>query len=127
DLQWHAAGVAVGTLAAPLLQQVLTHLIAREGPLLVFHARDFRVLERLHVKAHQLRADGRDGCEAAKALDPRQGGVHAVLQGRREPPWLAGTIQKARCTVPKIAAPAATHAAPAATHAAPAATHAAPG
>ena len=80
DLQRHVFGIAVGALAMPFLQQVLAQLVAEQGALLVFHARDFRVLQRLHVKAHQFAAERGDGRPALDALHPGHAGIDPVLQ-----------------------------------------------
>ncbi len=95
NLQREILGAAVGALALPFLQQVLAQLVAKQRALLVLDAIDFRVLQRLRVKAHELRADGAHRCPALQALDPGHGRVHAVLKRRRQPArFFVSTIEK---------------------------------
>ena len=110
NLQRHVLGIAVRALAAPFLQQVLAQLVAEQGALLVLHSRDFRVLQGLHIKAHQLAAERANRRPTLDAPHPGHAGIDPVLQRGRQPARLfVAAIKKTRGAVAQLASAAAAH------------------
>src|SRR5919197_874298 len=85
DVERDVSCPAVGTAALPLLQQVFTHFVTGQRPLLVLHAADAGLLHRLCVEAHMLDGESRHGRQPPIASDPRSGAIHPRLERRRQP------------------------------------------
>ena len=112
DLQRHVRGAAIGALPSPLLEQVFPDLVAGEGPLLAFRARDLRVFQRLGVEPDDLARDGGHGRAPAQPLRPRGHVVDPRLQRGRELPAgapvqepLLPVAQVGRASAPPVVAP----------------------
>src|SRR5205085_10204549 len=99
-------GIAIGTLPAALVEQVLSDLVAREGPLLVVDASDFGVVHLLQVKLDQFLTDGCDRTEAHDPLDPGDHVAHPTLDRGGDPPFFLGaSVVTSGLAVPALALP----------------------
>ena len=106
DLERHVLGIAVGTGAVELLQEVFPDLIPGQGALLVFHPTDSRVLHHLHVEANQFHGHVRDRCQGAQAADHREGRIDPVLEAGGQPPFRTGSVVEPGSPVAQVGAPA---------------------
>ena len=102
DLERYVLDAAIGTLPSPLLQQVFAKLVAGQSPLLVLDALDVGVAHRLHVEPHQFLDEAGDRDKPAEPVDPGQGVVHTVHEGRRKPALLPGPVVEAGCPIPQV-------------------------
>lgn len=98
-------GSAVGTLPAPLVQQILANLVTLEFALLVLDAADFRILQGLRVEAMKHRGQAHDRGPAPQSRHPRRRGIDAVPQGRSEPACGLGAVVEAGRTMAPLSAP----------------------
>ncbi len=85
DLQGDVFHPAVRAFPAPLLQEVFPGLVSGQGALLIFRPGDFRVFDLLHVEPDQLLGNANDRNQSPDPVDPGNGRVDPVLQGRRKP------------------------------------------
>jgi hypothetical protein len=107
DLQGRIGRAAVGAAAAPLLQQILPDLVARQRALLVLHAADLGVRKQLRIEAHQLHTDGGERHEPPQPVDPGEGRIDPVLEARRKPALGPASVEEAGLTVAGLPPPPA--------------------
>ncbi len=106
EFQWHLAPITVGTLMIPLEQHVFAHLVACQCPLLILCPERVRVLQRLHVKAHEFLTDGRYRTQPQEMARPREDVADAALQRGWQRAHVLAAVLKARFPVSGFALPA---------------------
>src|SRR5262245_56162354 len=107
DLQGDVCGLAIRTAPAPLLQQILAHLVAVKFSLLIGHAADLGILHQLRVEAYQLHTQGANRAERTQPSHPGQARQHAMRETWSQPACLSPPVEKARLPVAGLALPAA--------------------
>src|SRR5258708_17613308 len=95
DFERNPADVAVRAAMLPLREQIVTKLDTGQGAVLIVEALDLRVVEQLHIKAHQLIGNRPKGTPACEACHPGQDIVQAAQQRKREPALWAAAIAPA--------------------------------
>jgi hypothetical protein len=95
-------------MSLPLLQEVLTHLIARQLPLLVIYSADVGLLQELHVEADQLLREGSNRGDSAQASHPGKHVAEAGLQRRWQPICTAAAVVEPRRAVARVTLPTMT-------------------
>ena len=93
NLQRNIPSAAVQTGPAPLFEQILAHLVAQEGALLVLHAGDFRVLHLLRIELNVFGAQSGNGREFP---DFRQGRNKRGMERRKTTRTTVETVRDAR-------------------------------
>lgn len=80
DFQRNILFPTISAAPLPFFQQILANLVAKQRPLLVFHATDSRVLDLLQIKPHRLDRNAGDRAEPLQPFYQRQDVVYPGLQ-----------------------------------------------
>lgn len=102
DLQGYARLLAVGALVAPLEQQILFELIARQGAVLVFRSRDLGMLQGLGIEARCLIRKCANRAPPPQARYPGLDIAHATDERGGKPAFGLPSIEEARLAVSRM-------------------------
>jgi hypothetical protein len=103
DLQGDVGGFAVGARPPPLLEQILSDLVAHQFPLLIFDSGDLGVLQEVGIEFDQFERERADWTAAAYSVHPRHHMGEAALQRGRQPTTPPPSIEEARRAIARVA------------------------